>query len=57
MKKITVNSFGSNCPENWEEISDWMNEKIEEGADPDELWEDYCSGRCEDAPEAIIEEE
>lgn len=54
--KITVDSFGSRCPENWEEIADWMNEKIESGEDPDEVWENYCNGKYPDAPEAVMNE-
>ena len=29
IKTITADSFGSNCPENWEEIADWMNAALE----------------------------
>ena len=55
--KITVDSFGGNCPVNWEEIADYLNKRIEAGEDPEEVWERYCSGRYEDAPEAVMEEE
>lgn len=61
MARITVDSFGSNLPRNWEEIADFLNNLIEEKGDDsklavEELWEDYCSGRIEDAPEAITVE-
>lgn len=55
---ITMDSFGSECPENWEEIADFLNALIEERGienDPDELnqlWEDYCNGDIPGAPEA-----
>lgn len=55
MKEFTVESFGSNCPTNWEEICDYLNEKIEDGMDKDdleEIWETYCNGGYADAPEA-----
>ena len=85
---ITVDSFGSECPSNWEEIADFLNEIIrdkretvdEELAeieahqyDPgvsltesyertrdieysfeswcDDLWETFCRGELEGAPE------
>lgn len=56
---ITGESFGSNCPQNWEEIADFLNEIIEEKTDgskeaSEELWEDYCNGKIEDAPKAIF---
>lgn len=59
--KITVDSFGSNLPKNWEEIANFLNNLIEEKGDDsklavEELWEDYCSGRIEDAPEPITVE-
>lgn len=55
---ITMDSFGSECPENWEEIANFLNALIEERGienDPDELnqlWEDYCNGDIPGAPEA-----
>lgn len=57
--KITAESFGSNCPKNWEEIADFLNEIIEEKEDDskknvEEIWEDYCAGRIENAPEAVF---
>ena len=55
MKEFTVESFGSNCPSNWEEICDYLNEKIEDGMDNDdmeEIWDAYCMGMYTDAPEA-----
>ena len=58
MKSVfTVDSFGSRCPENWEEIINYLNEKLEEtDEDPEDIWERYCSGKYPDAPEPIIEE-
>ena len=55
---ITMDSFGSECPANWEEIADFLNAIIEErGIENDEdaldqLWEDYCNGDIPGAPEA-----
>ena len=55
---ITMDSFGSECPENWEEIANFLNALIEERGienDPDELnqlWEDYCNGDIPGAPGA-----
>ena len=55
---ITMDSFGSMLPENWEEIADFLNAIIEErGIENDlddlaRLWEDYCSGDIPGAPEA-----
>ena len=58
MKEVfTVDSFGSRCPKNWEEIINYLNEKLEEaGEDPEDIWERYCSDGYPDAPEPIIEE-
>ena len=56
---ITVDSFGSYCPENWEEIADFLNAIIDErGISEDhdavnELWEAYCNGELEGAPAAL----
>ena len=57
MKKFDVDSFGNRCPENWEEIVDFLNSKLEDGDDMEQIWEDYCSGRYPDAPEAQMEED
>lgn len=57
MKKFDGDSFGSRCPENWEEIVDFLNSKLEDGDDMEQIWEDYCSGRYPDAPEAQMEED
>ena len=54
--KITADSFGAYIPENWEEIADWMNDRINAGEDPEEIWERYCNGQCPDAPEAVMAE-
>jgi len=60
MARITVDSFGSNLPRNWEEIADFLNNLIEEKGDDsklaaEELWEDYCAGNIKGAPEPIME--
>ena len=55
---ITMDSFGSMLPDNWEEIAAYLNRIIEEQGiddDPDavnQLWEDYCNGDIPGAPEA-----
>lgn len=50
---IDADSFGAECPENWEEIAGALNRIIREtGKDPDQVWEDYCSERLADVPEA-----
>lgn len=48
---ITMDSFGSELPENWQEIADLLNEKIEQleedeygeidRDDVDAIWENY----------------
>lgn len=67
---ITMDSFGSECPKNWEEIADFLNEIIDnmdgiidecgeltrDGREQiDALWERYCSGEIENAPAPIME--
>ena len=55
---ITMDSFGSDCPANWEEIADFLNNLIDERGiyddrdELDQLWEDYCNGDIPNAPEA-----
>lgn len=61
MARITVESFGSNLPRNWEEIADFLNNLIEEKADDskeavEEIWENYCAGNIKGAPEPITVE-
>lgn len=61
-RMITVDSFGSDCPENWEEIAEFLNEIIaahepeederEENDWHADLWERYCRGEIPGAPEA-----
>ena len=51
---FNADSFGSNCPKNWEEIADYLNSKLGSGEDPEEIWEAYCNGYYADAPEAIF---
>lgn len=58
---ITVDSFGSDCPSNWEEIADALNNLINErgiyfDSDAiDALWEDFCSGDLEGVPAPVME--
>ena len=43
---INMDSFGSNCPENWEEIADYLNAKI--ASELEDLGDDaYCPGYCD----------
>ena len=64
-KHITMDSFGDFCPANWEEIANFLNDRIDEivakygdGAEYsfdcevelDRLWEDYCYGNLDGAP-------
>lgn len=57
---ITADSFGADCPANWEEIAAFLNQIIEDH-EPDEdereendwyadLWERYCNGEIPGAP-------
>ena len=54
---ITVDSFGAECPENWEEIAEFLNAIIDERGianDHDavnDLWEEFCRGELDGAPE------
>ena len=67
MKYFDAEGFGSICPENWEEICDYLNDKLESEVEEDtdeiseqeiieEIWEKYCNGYYTDAPEAIFDE-
>lgn len=61
---ITMESFGQDCPRNWEEIADYLNDIIDGMSVTDEdgelttegrekianLWERYCAGELEGAP-------
>lgn len=55
--RFTEDSFGSECPDNWEEITDLLNDRLRaafeefdaNGADDyeyqeaaDDIWEDFC---------------
>lgn len=57
--RFTEDSFGSECPDNWEEVADYLNSQIaerfgeleRENADDyeyhceaDAIWENYCNG-------------
>lgn len=50
----TEESFGSMCPINWEEICEFVNALIDDGADGQELWESFCEGTLEGCPETIF---
>lgn len=54
---ITMESFGDNLPENWEEIAAMLNAKLEAAGVPEfgemtpdeqdaaaQIWEDWCNG-------------
>lgn len=62
---VTMDSFGDFCPENWEEIAAYLNDKIDaiigkygDDAEYDRecfdevvhVWYDYCNGKFADAP-------
>ena len=64
-RHITMDSFGQYCPANWEELSAYLNEKIDAiiesyGEDAEyssectdaiaNLWEDFCNGSLPDCP-------
>ncbi len=57
---ITVDSFGSECPTNWEEIASALNSIIDDRgiADDrdacDDLWETYFRGELEDVPVPVM---
>lgn len=62
----TMESFGADCPKNWEEIAAYLNnmldERVAEDMDDrdireiaDQLWEDYWNGNLADAPAASEE--
>lgn len=64
-KMFNENSFGSNCPVNWEEIADFLNDLYEERTHgitdtdqmnciSDQIWEDYCCGNIANVPEDIF---
>jgi hypothetical protein len=53
---ITAESFGSECPENWEEIAAFLNDIIDQRGIADDhdavndLWEEFCRGDLDGAP-------
>ena len=65
---ITMDSFGQDCPQNWEEIANYLNNIIDSRITPDEfgditaddreiinaIWETYCNGDMPDAPKPIF---
>lgn len=56
---ITIESFGADVPNNWEQIADFLNEIIRErGIEDDhnevnELWDAFWSGRIPGAQDLI----
>jgi len=58
---ITVDSFGSECPSNWEEIAAALNAIIDDrniAHDCDavnDLWESYWNGDLSGVPAAVME--
>ena len=56
---ITMDSFGADCPINWEEITDYLNSIIEEenldDSGIEQLWEEYCRGDIENCPKPKFE--
>ena len=58
---IDEDSFGDEIPVNWQEIAAYLNHEIQErlithNRDAiDALWEAYCRGELEGAPEALTE--
>ena len=66
---ITMDSFGDECPRNWQEIANYLNERIDsmditdefgelttDGREAiDDLWERYCAGQIEGAPKPIMD--
>ena len=68
MERITVDSFGSECPTNWEEIADFLNEFIDSELESmgdvderekrdaiDEIWERFCRGEIVGCPSPVFE--
>lgn len=66
--EFTMDSFGADCPANWEEIADALNDLFEERSegvdDPHELdeingdiWEKFCAGELANIPKPVWEEE
>lgn len=59
-KLITAESFGSDIPDNWEEIANYLNEIIrsynilfEDDDTAQVVWENYFQGCYPDAPKPI----
>jgi hypothetical protein len=52
---IDMNSFGSNCPDNWQEIADYLNSI--DNMDNEELWEAFCADKLKDCPKPIYKGE
>ena len=57
---ITMDSFGSECPLNWETIADALNEIIDERGILEDneacnaLWTEYCRGELKDVPGPVM---
>ena len=54
---ITADSFGADCPSNWEEIANYLNDIIrsacilfDEEDTAQVVWEAYCNGNYPNAP-------
>lgn len=61
---FTFESFGSVLPDNWEEITIYLNGIARDMGltedDKDEIeqvWEDYWEGKFTDAPKAIVDKD
>ena len=64
-KYITADSFGSECPKNWEKIADYLNDKINWmcylfNDDPkettDDYWERFCRGELPECPKPVFDD-
>ena len=59
---ITCESFGSDCPTNWEEIASALNSIIDDRNISDDrdavdaLWEEFCCGDLADVPAPVFED-
>ena len=70
IEHITADSFGDNCPNNWEEIAAYLNKIMDDTADKlgedaqdwelhdlsNDLWEKFCAGEIEGCPEPEFDE-
>ena len=65
---VNMDSFGDNCPTNWEEIAAFLNPMIEKVIDElgdeaedweiqdetNKIWDAFCNGEIKDCPEPIF---